>query len=92
MIVQSVNQFMKKKKMTISNHFFGLIQCYSEQGTCYIGNYNFNIMFISVIYLLIILIVATILFYLYTKFRFRDITPAEPEQVLDSIYSQGEAQ
>jgi len=78
--------------MTITNHFFGLIKCYSEQGICYIGNYDFNIMFISIIYLVIIFIIATVLFYLYIKFRFRDTTPVEPEQVLDSIYSQGESQ
>ena len=28
--------------MSITNHFFNLIQCYSEQGCCYYKDYDFG--------------------------------------------------
>lgn len=36
--------------MTISNHLFGLIQCYSEQGLCYYKDFGFNAGFLTIIY------------------------------------------
>lgn len=56
--------------MTISNHLFGLIQCYSEQGVCYFRDYSFNPIFLLIIYtclteiiLLLIFLVSYIIFY-----------------------------
>jgi len=34
----------------ITNEFFGLIQCYTEQGVCYFNSHSFNIMFMPVLY------------------------------------------
>jgi hypothetical protein len=35
--------------MTISNHLFGLIQCYLEQGVCYYKDFGFNPGFLLVL-------------------------------------------
>jgi hypothetical protein len=79
--------------MTITNHFFRLIQCYSEVGDCRIGEFSFNIMLMTPLYFLIIIVIIGCLYALWLSFRkFFCNTPVEPEQVLDSIYSQGESQ
>ena len=55
--------------MTITEHFFGLIQCYSEQGICNIGNYDFNIMLIIPLYILVITIILGCLYAIWFPFR-----------------------
>jgi len=80
--------------MTITEHFFGLMQCYSEVGDCRIGDFSFNIMLIIPLYLLIATVIIGCLYalwFLFRKYLWWD-TPAEPEQLLDSIVSQGEPQ
>lgn len=78
--------------MTITNHFFGLIQCYSEQGVCYMGEYfEFNPGLLVLLYVAIGLVILSIIFTLWGRWRIKE-EPAEPEQLLDSIVSQGEPQ
>lgn len=82
----------------ITNHFFNLIQCYSEVGDCSIGYYSFNIMLLPVMYLALIgLIILSLLFTIIIFLKlgrpsnwFKDYDAVEPEQHLDSVMSQGE--
>lgn len=79
--------------MTITEHFFGLIQCYSEQGICYFRDFEFNPGFLVLFYFFIAAVIIG--FLLATIQLIKQLwwdTPAEPEQLLDSIVSQGEPQ
>ena len=53
----------------ITNHFFNLVQCYSEQGECYIFSHSFNPMLMPIIYIFLIGIVSIIGLFLWSKFR-----------------------
>jgi hypothetical protein len=55
--------------MVITEHLFGLIQCYSEVGVCSIGDHNFNIMLMTPLYMLIALVIVSLLMFLWIKFR-----------------------
>jgi hypothetical protein len=56
----------------ITNHFFNLIQCYSEQGVCYYKDYCFGIISSAIVpicwFILFILIYLGFMF-IYTKMR-----------------------
>ena len=55
--------------MVITDHLFGLIQCYSEVGDCRIGDYSFNIMLMTPLYLLIATVIIGCLYALWFPFR-----------------------
>jgi len=79
--------------MSISDHFFGLIQCYSEQGVCYYKDFAFNGGFVTILYFALFgVIFSLIWFFIKSWFGYNRESPVEPEQLLDSVYSQGEAQ
>jgi hypothetical protein len=44
--------------MTITKHFFGLVECYECQGTCYINNFGISPGFVILIQLGMILVIA----------------------------------
>ena len=48
----------------ITNHFFNLIQCYSEQGVCYFRDYSFGIMSSAIVLLLWMLLITYIIGFL----------------------------
>ena len=51
----------------ITEHFFGLIQCYSEQGRCILGNQEFNIMLMPLLYLGIIVLAFLLTVFIFIK-------------------------
>lgn len=73
----------------IIEHFLGLIECYTEQGVCYFKNFEFNIMFMPLIYVLIFTIILYIAGPIVIKIN-NYFNPANTKQLLDSVYSQGE--
>jgi hypothetical protein len=52
----------------ISKHFFNLIECYSEQGVCYLGNQEFNPILLFAFYLGIIILALTLTILFFIKF------------------------
>jgi hypothetical protein len=65
--------------MTITEHFFGLIQCYSEVGDCRIGDFSFNIMLIIPLYILVITIIIGCLYALWFPYYKKAILSTEFE-------------
>lgn len=77
--------------MTITEHLFGLVECYSEQGVCYMGEYfEFHPGMLVLLYVAVGIVILSIILTLLGRWRKKE--PAEPEQLLDSIVSQGEPQ
>lgn len=54
----------------ITNHFFNLIQCYSEQGRCNFNmNFDFNPMLLPVFYIGILLLAILGVYLAYNTWR-----------------------
>ena len=75
--------------MTISNHLFGLIQCYSEVGDCRVFDHSFNIMLMFPIELLIYSVIIVTIIFLLLKLYHYYFYPVDPMQITDT-YDTGE--
>ena len=80
--------------MVITNHLFGLAQCYSEVGDCRIEDYSFNIMFMLPLELGLILLALLLTMIIFLKLgrpsNWFKSYPADESQHFDS-FDTGEA-
>lgn len=59
----------------ITNEFFGLIQCYTEQGICHFYGHEFNIMLMPVIYVAFFGTLIGLLCWIVYKVKFKQNPP-----------------
>ena len=59
----------------ITKELFGLVQCYTEQGTCYFNDFNFNIMFMPIIYIAFFGLLIGLLSFIVYMVKFKSSPP-----------------